>query len=66
MTTLKNTLGLRHNPDVFTKMESAFRWAENCHKLHIVMLGDNGQYWVVCMADASRLVKSGYEIAVSI
>ncbi len=63
MTTLKNTLGLRNNIDQFSTLEGANRWANNCIKLHIVMLGDNGKYWVVCFADAQKLSKMGYEIA---
>lgn len=63
MATLKTTLGLRNNPDVLTSRDAAFRWAANCNKLHIVMLGDNEQFWVVCLSDAARLLKAGYEIA---
>ncbi len=63
MTTLKTTLGLRNNIDQFSNLDAAQRWANNCIKLHIVMLGDNGKYWVVCFADAQKLSKIGYEIA---
>jgi hypothetical protein len=63
MTTLKTTLGLRNNIDQFSTLDGANRWANNCIKLHIVMLGDNGKYWVACFADAQKLSKMGYEIA---
>ena len=63
MTNLKTTLGLRNNIDQFSTLEGAKRWANNCIKLHIVMLGDNGKYWVACFADAQKLHKMGYEIA---
>jgi len=60
----KNALGLRYKPDQFTQIESAKRWADRCNKLHSVILGCNGMFWVVCFADAQRLVKAGYEIAI--
>ncbi len=63
MTNLKTTLGLRNNIDQFSTLECATRWANNCIKLHIVMLGDNGKYWVACFSDAQKLSKMGYEIA---
>jgi hypothetical protein len=63
MTDLKTTLGLRRNIDQFTNAESAFSWAEKCIKLHVVMLGCNGKYWVACFADAQKLSKMGYEVA---
>jgi hypothetical protein len=63
MTNLKTTLGLRNNIDQFSTLEGAKRWANNCIKLHTVMLGCNGKYWVVCFADAQKLHKMGYEIA---
>lgn len=63
MENLKNTLGLRRNIDQFSTLEGANRWANRCKKLHIVMLGDNGKYWVACFVDAQKLSKMGYEIA---
>ena len=49
--------------DKLSKLESAKRWADNCIKAHMVILGDDGKYWVVSFADAQRLVKQGYELA---
>lgn len=63
MNNLKNTLGLRNNIDQLSNRDAAFRWAENCTKLHVVILGDNGKFWVACFSDAQKLVKIGYEIA---
>ena len=63
MTTLKSTLGLRNSIDQFSTFEGANRWANNCIKLHVVMLGDNGKFWVACFTDAQKLSKMGYEIA---
>ncbi len=61
---MKAKLNLRHEPDQLSNRDSAFRWAANCHKLHIVILGDNGKFWVCCFADAQKLVKMGYEPAI--
>jgi len=63
MKNLKTTLGIRNNIEQFLTLEGAKRWANNCIKLHVVMLGDNGKYWVACFADAKKLYKMGYEIA---
>lgn len=60
---IKKTYGLKNNPDMFTNLASAKRWANNSTKLHEVVLGDNGYYWVVCFSDAQRLVFAGFEIA---
>jgi hypothetical protein len=57
---MKNAL---KNIDQFSTLEAASRWANNCIKLHIVMLGDNGKYWVVNFANAQVLQKLGYQIA---
>jgi hypothetical protein len=63
MSNLKETLGLRNGVDQFISREAALRCAANRIKLHVVMLGDNGKYWIACFADAQRLHKMGYEIA---
>jgi len=63
MKNFKNELGLRNNIDMLTNRDSAFRYADNCKKPHVVMLGCNGLFWVVCFADAQKLSKRGYEIA---
>jgi hypothetical protein len=35
----------------------------HCVKAHFIMLGDDGRFWVVTPADASRLERAGYEYA---
>jgi hypothetical protein len=63
MNTIKNSLGLRNSVDIFNNRENAFGWASMSIKLQVVMLGDNGKFWVVCFSDAQKLSKIGYEIA---
>jgi hypothetical protein len=31
-------------------------------KMSVIILGDDGKYWVVTMAHSCRLVKAGYEV----
>jgi hypothetical protein len=54
-------LGLRHQPVVVRSQESAFSIADHT-SAGTVVLGE-GAYWVVCLADAERLVSAGYEYA---
>jgi hypothetical protein len=63
-TQIKSTYSLKYSPDVFSTREAAFRSTERSVKMAIVMLGENGKFWVVCMADAQRLVKAGFEPAI--
>jgi len=42
-------------------MQYAFAYSANVRRR--VMLGDDGRFWVVTPADASRLEKAGYEYA---
>jgi hypothetical protein len=63
-TQIKSTYNLKYSPDVFTTRESAFRSADRSVKMAIVILGEAGKFWVVCMADAQRLVKQGFEPAI--
>ena len=55
--------GIKYSIDIMNTLEGSKRFADRCIKLHAVVLGDNGKYWIVCAADAQRLVKIGYEIA---
>ncbi len=57
----KKALGLKHRPVVVRDEASAFAVADAA-KPHAVMLGE-GAFWVVCPADAARLVRAGYEWA---
>lgn len=47
----------------FNELAVANRFADNCNKIHMVVLGDNGKYWVMLPKFSERLVKSGYEYA---
>ena len=63
MHNLRQILGTRNNVDAFNNRAAAFRYADKCHKIHVVILGDNSQFWVCSFADAQKLVKDGYELA---
>jgi hypothetical protein len=55
------TLGLKYRPAVIRNLGTARSIA--CQtKASVVMLGD-GAFWVVCLADAARLEKAGFEWA---
>ena len=47
----------------FGKMESAKRFADNCNGVMMVVLGDDGKFWVGVSRDTEALVKAGYEYA---
>lgn len=55
-------LGLKYRPDAYRSEELAWS-AANRMKAGVVMLGDDCRFWVVCLADADRLEKAGYEFA---
>lgn len=57
----KEALGLKHRPVVIRNEATAFSIADGT-KAGTVMLGE-GAYWVVCLADAARLERAGYEWA---
>lgn len=54
-------MNLKYQPDKFRSRELAFSCATR--RGWCVMLGDDGRYWVVCLADAARLEAAGYEWA---
>ena len=47
----------------FTSRTQAFRFSGGTLVPTRVMLGDDGRYWVVSPANASRLERAGYEYA---
>ena len=47
----------------FNTLASATAFANRCEKLHMVVLGDNGDFWVAVPAATEWLVKNGYEYA---
>lgn len=46
----------------YTHEDQARRVVENATKMMMIILGDDGKYWVVTPATAMRLEKAGYEI----
>jgi hypothetical protein len=59
---LRQTLGLRHEPIRFVSLALASSCAARS-KCDVVMLGDDGRFWIVCLADAQRLERLGFEWA---
>jgi hypothetical protein len=47
----------------FNTLASATAFANRCDKLHMVVLGDSGEFWVAVPAITEWLVKNGYEYA---
>lgn len=47
----------------FNSLELARSYANRCHKLHLIILGDNGKFWVARPKTTERLNKLGYEYA---
>ena len=47
----------------FTNRNNAFSFAAGCAKAKMVILGDDGKFWVVPMAHGEKLLKTGYEPA---
>lgn len=56
-----DALKLKYRPVVVRDEATAFRIADGT-KAGTVILGENA-YWVVCLADAERLNRAGYEYA---
>jgi hypothetical protein len=63
MKNLQTTLNLRNKPAEFTNIVNAQSWASKSVKPGMIVLGEEGKFWVVCFSDAQRLVKAGYELA---
>ena len=47
----------------FRRHGLAFNLADRALKPMMVLLGDDGRYWVVRMSDGERLLRAGYEAA---
>ena len=65
MTTQNNTyagITLRHRPLIFRSLDLAGNCAARDPKA-VVMMGVVGEYVVVCMADAARMERAGFEFA---
>lgn len=63
MKNLQATLNLRNKPAEFSNKANAESWVSKSAKPGMIVLGDEGKFWVVCFSDAQRLVKAGYELA---
>lgn len=47
----------------FNTLKCALSFSNRAVKMHSVMLGDDGLYWVVPLAKMETLLASGYELA---
>ena len=47
----------------FNSRAAAFSFANRAHKLHMVILGDDGKFWVAAPRITEKLHKLGYEYA---
>lgn len=47
----------------FTNHQTAERFSSRTTKPSAIMLGDDGRYWVVTLAEMDRLLAAGYELA---
>jgi len=47
----------------FRELANAKSYSNHCVKLHLIVLGDDGLFWVAKPAITEMLVKSGYEYA---
>ena len=45
----------------FNNLATAKSFAARCEKAMGILMGDDSQYWVVCMADFERGIRAGYE-----
>jgi hypothetical protein len=47
----------------FTNRQLANSFSQRTIKASVVMLGDDGKFWVVNLATMKAMLKSGYELA---
>ncbi|HEX2908750.1 MAG TPA: hypothetical protein VHO69_17900 [Phototrophicaceae bacterium] len=47
----------------FNNRQNAFEFANRCTKIMLVLLGDDGLFWVTAPAQAERLHRQGYQYA---
>ena len=45
----------------FNKLELAESFANRTVKMSVIIMGDDGKYWVAIGADAQQLISNGYE-----
>jgi hypothetical protein len=46
----------------FNSEKLARSFSNRTTKMSVIMLGDDGKFWVVTMAESVRLFKAGYEV----
>lgn len=67
MKNISKIYNLRHVPTATRSRMAAFELAEQStgklERTRWVILGDNDWFWIVCPADADKLIKAGYELA---
>ena len=51
-------VALKHQPDIFTRRETADRFARECQQATWV-IKVNGKFWAVCPRDFAALEKAG-------
>ena len=52
---------MKIKPYKFTNLENAKSFANRCDKMMGILMGDDSKFWVVCMSDFAKGIKSGYE-----
>lgn len=56
---------ITNSPDIykFDSLALAKTFVDRCLKMHLIVLGDDGKFWVAVPRITERLVKQGYEYA---
>jgi hypothetical protein len=47
----------------YSRLSNAQSALDHCLKAHMILLGDDGYFWLVSLVLAERLLKAGYEKA---
>lgn len=53
----------KYNRSEFNSLANAKSFANRCIKINMIVLGDNGKFWVMLPKFSEQLVKLGYEYA---
>jgi hypothetical protein len=59
---LKKHFGLRHEPHRFRDLGLAQSFVKSARSSNCIVMGNHPELWVVVPADATKLVKLGYEM----
>lgn len=57
------SMGLENSMSKFRCYANAKSFSERTIKASAIILGDDGLYWVVTLAEMERLLRAGYELA---